>query len=456
VHLLNMLGFKRENCLSLGWVAIALLFLPGCAPAQQTVSCDPPRSSENPILAIGPKTDAVKISISIDGTPSMQGFVNSLPSSAYLRTLQLIDSVSSTAWVGAPSQIKYYRFGTTRQALDRATYRRAQLPEFYGASAEMGVSNINLAINPPQKETLEVIITDLYQKNADISLVQNQLNQSYLQKGYAVGVLGIKSEFKGTIYDVGIRGQKFQYSTAGLDANQFHPFYVVLLGSYGNINHFFEQLQKNDPELIQKAEFSIFYPQPVSQVAFLESPTAPKQLPKNYKRSKALNDGSVLIKVKNDQPVELLTLNKGAQPSTLEYRLPYYPLSHLPILDASQINLQITTEKLTPKSKSFQAIKSKVMAWENWRIDPKLIQFSAKINPPDLDPGIYRTVVNVHPTDFILPDWWQNWSSREGNLDGSRTHNLLPFLKDLQSSTTALMTAHKPTIAHLCYVLQKK
>jgi hypothetical protein len=445
-----------EKYRSLGVSAIAVLFLHACAPAQQTVSCDLPKQSSNPVLAVGPKTDTAKISILIDGTPSMQGFVNNLPSSRYVSTLQLIDSVSSTGWVSAQSELKYYRFGTSKQVLDRATYRRAQLPEFYGNSPDLKVSNIDVAIDKPKADSLSIIITDLYQKDADITLVQNQLNQKYLQPGYAVGIIAIKSEFKGTIYDVGLRGQQFEYSTMGQPASKFHPFYVLFLGSHGNIKHFFEQLKAMNGDLAKQAEFSIFYPQPVGQAALIDPSTVPEPLPKDYRRAKALNDGDVVIRVKDDQPVELLSLNKGADAASLEYRLPYNPLSYGLLINSEQMLVEPTVEKYVNKASGFQPIESKALTLRDWSIDQQAIKLTANINPSDLDPGIYRYVIDVHPTDFQEPNWWAAWSSSEGTLDGSKTHNLLPFLRDLKSSTIALMRAQKPAIARLCYALQKK
>ena len=75
--------------------AVALLF--GCSPQSQTISCQPPQSS--PELAEKLKqTPSLQLSVLLDGTLSMQGFVNSQPDSRYRQTLRLIDSASSTGW----------------------------------------------------------------------------------------------------------------------------------------------------------------------------------------------------------------------------------------------------------------------------------------------------------------------------------------------------------------------
>jgi hypothetical protein len=382
----------------------------------------------------------------------MQGYVNDLPDSRYGKTLRLIDSATSTGWNSATT--KYYRFGTKKQPIDRDTFLKAQLPAFYQGGDGFSTSNIDAALVEPAENQLSLVVTDLYQKDADVRLVQNLIAQRYLSKGYAVGILAVKSEFKGTVYDVGISNQNFEYATPGKSAKAFHPFYVILLGSYGNINHFFDQLQRNGLSAVEH-EFVIFSPQPVEQATTLsEAKVTPR---KDILQPKALNDSHVLVrKEKPTDPVQFLVVTKKTENQSINVELPYQGLKGVLALDVGAIALKPTIEKYQSQSKGFQPVTTQGFQLTDWHVDNQSIRFKTKIQADQLENGIYRFNFDATPTDFIEPDWWNNWNATEGNLDGSKTNNLLPFLRGLRLRTAELMKQQKPVIARLCYAIQKK
>jgi hypothetical protein len=333
---------------------------------------------------------------------------------------------------------------------------KAQLPAFYQGGADFSTSRIDAALIDPAENQLSLVVTDLYQKDADVRLVQNLLAQRYLGKGYAVGILTVKSEFKGTVYDVGISNQNFDYSTPGKNSRAFHPFYVILLGSYGNINHFFDQLQRNGLSTVEH-EFVIFSPQPVAQAATLNTNEAKSAPRKDILQPKALNDGRVLLrKQKASEPIQFLVVTKktASQPTAVE--IPYGGLKGILPLEAGAIAVTPTLEKYQSQSKKFQPSDTQGFQLTDWKIENQSLRFNAKIQADQFDPGIYRFNFDASPTDFTEPDWWNNWNAAEGNLDGAKTNNLLPFLRGLRLRTAELMKQQKPIIARLCYAVQRK
>jgi hypothetical protein len=333
---------------------------------------------------------------------------------------------------------------------------KVQLPAFYQGGADCSTSRIDAALIDPAENQLSLVVTDLYQKDADVRLVQNLLAQRYLGKGYAVGILTVKSEFKGTVYDVGISNQNFDYSTPGKNSRAFHPFYVILLGSYGNINHFFDQLQRNGLSAVEH-EFVIFSPQPVAQAATLNTNEAKSAPRKDILQPKALNDGRVLLrKQKASEPIQFLVVTKktASQPTAVE--IPYGGLKGILPLEAGAIAVTPTLEKYQSQSKKFQPSDTQGFQLTDWKIENQSLRFNAKIQADQFDPGIYRFNFDASPTDFTEPDWWNNWNAAEGNLDGAKTNNLLPFLRGLRLRTAELMKQQKPIIARLCYAVQRK
>lgn len=442
---------RKINTLT-GWGAIAAAYLlSGCSPSQQPLSCALPTPAAEAAARLK-QTPSIQLSLLLDGTPSMQGYVNGLPDSRYNKTLRLIDSASSTGWNSATT--KYYRFGTQKQSINRDTFLKAQLPAFYQGGADFSTSRIDAALSNPAENQLSLVVTDLYQKDADVRLVQNLLAQRYLSQGYAVGILAVKSEFNGTVYDVGISNQNFEYATLGKPAKAFHPFYVILIGSYGNINHFFDQLQRNGLNAVEN-EFVIFSPQPIEQAATLNANEVKSAPRKDILQPKALNDSRVVVRKNNPTaPVQFLVVTKktGSQPTDVE--IPYRALNGVLPIDGGAIALTPTLEKY--QGKSFQPVETQGFQLTNLSIKNNALRFKTKIQADQLDPGIYRFNFDASPTDFTEPDWWNNWNATEGNLDGAKTNNLLPFLRGLRLRTAELMKQQKPLVARLCYAVQKK
>ncbi len=432
------------------------LLLTACAPPQQkTFSCDPP-ATPAAIKQELRKTEAIKLSVLIDGTPSMQGYVNS-PSSRYAKTLQHIDSASSISWPDSQRTVKYYRFGTEKTALDRAAYIRAKLPEFYRGGPTLNVSRIDAILEPPSPDSLSVIVTDLYQKDADVRLVQNKLKSQFLEQNAAVGVVAVKSEFKGTVYDVGLTGQTFTYSTEAQKAERFHPFYVMLLGSYGNIQHFYDQMQASGMTQVDH-EFVIFSPQVTEQPAMLTPEVQTRELPKTIRQPTALKDGPLSLRKKNKaDPVQFLLLTRKTEATTVDHRLPYKPLPYVLPIKSGAIALSQSLEKYQGKSQGFQKISNtSFLQLTDWETTADSLQFKARFQPDKAEKGIYQLQVDAKPAELAEPDWWQQWNAEDGNLDGSKTNNLLPFLRGLRLSTTAIMKQQLPIMARLCFGLQKK
>jgi hypothetical protein len=439
--------------IKLRWlVAIAAsLLMTSCKPKTIIPNCVPLSNQTSPI---DQKSDSVTTIIQIDGTPSMQGFTKNFTNSRYAQTLDLLDRASTTTW--KTSQVQYFRFGTAKQQIDRQAYLQAKLPGFYtGENPVFRVSQIESAIAPPAIDKISIIVTDLYQKNSDTNLVLKRLKEDYLQKGYAVGILAIRSEFDGIIYDVGIKNTQFAYSTQGKKIEQFRPFYVLVLGSYGNISNYFDEIKKTSANLIKYEQFTIFYPQVVRQASAFQTENLP-DLPKGIRRLKTINDGKVLVKV-DEQPIEIININKNTEDDySINYQAPYAPLPYTLPMEPGAIAISSVAQSFDTKTKDFQPLNnSKALELNQWRADKNNISFVTKINSNDIDPGVYLFTVDALPQDLKTWGWWDKWNSNESSFDGAKTNNLLPFFQGLKSITTELMTVNKASIGRFCYAIKK-
>lgn len=439
--------------IKLRWlVAIAAcLLMTSCKPKTIVPTCVPLSNQPSPI---DQKSESVTTIIQIDGTPSMQGFTKNFTNSRYAQTLDLLDRASTTTW--KTSIVQYFRFGTAKQQIDRQTYLQAKLPEFYtGDNPVFRVSQIESVITPAAKERVSIIVTDLYQKDSDTNLVLRRLKEDYLQKGYAVGILAIRSEFDGTIYDVGIKNTQFTYSTQGKKLEQFRPFYVLVLGSYGNIFNYFNEINKISNDLIEDEQITIFYPQVVSQISTFQSDNLP-DLPQGIRRLKTINDGKVLLKV-NEQPIEILNINKNTDDKySINYQAPYNPLPYTLPIESGAIAVSSVAQSFDTTTRDFQPVNGmKALQLNDWKTDKTKLSFVTKISSNELEEGVYLFNVDVLPQNLKDWEWWEKWNSNESSLDGARTNNLLPFFQGLKSLTTEQIIANKASIGRFCYAIKK-
>lgn len=445
----------QVNMIRLRWlVAIAIsLLLTSCRPKTIIPTCD--LSANNNITSTSDrKSESVTTTIQIDGTPSMQGFVKNFTNSRYAQTLDLLDRASTTTW--SNSQTQYFRFGTAKQQIDRQAYLQAKLPKFYaGSNPIFRVSQIESAITPAAQDKVSIIVTDLYQKDSDTNLLLQKLKESYLQKGYAVGVIAVRSEFDGIIYDVGIKNTQFPYNTQGKKTEQFRPFYVIVLGSYGNLSSYFNKIKESANNLIKSEQYVIFYPQIVSQISHFQTEQLPK-LPKGIKRLKTINDGKVLVRT-SQQPLEVININKNSDNNyNINYQTTYNPLPYTLPIEPAAIATTSNVKSFDTQTKDFQQIEStKALQLNNWNAAPKQLNFVTTVNSQELNPGVYLFTVDAIPKALKDWEWWQKWNSDGVSFDGAKTNNLLPLFQGLKSIVTDLMQVERVSVGRFCYAIKK-
>lgn len=400
---------------------------------------------------------AISTSIYVDGTLSMQGYV-APTDSRYADTLQLLKDVAPS------SKTKYYQFGQKSQEINGDRYLDARNEGFY--TANIGQSNFDVAqiqspISSPQNDGLSIIVTDLYQKSADSGEIAEQLDENYLKKGMAVGVLAIRSEFKGKIYDVGRKNEDFYYTTEGKKTNQYRPFYLLLLGSYDNIADFYKRIKSRSTgkEILADSEFVIFYPKLVNKLSHfpVNGFRTTEQLTGKIRRISTINNGKVTVKTENF-PIDKLDFSKANdETSTVESTLDY---EALPYTLKPKFTNEIKSTKIIEvdvfdsNKEQSQSLKSYVNI-ENFKIENNRIIFNIVFQSKMLPLGVYGYIVDVFPSELEVPQWWQEWNATDSNLtNGEKTHNLSNFLNSLKDDTQTKAATFP--ISRLCYVIQKK
>jgi hypothetical protein len=426
------------------------------------VSCKPPTTSnfpcELPKLSTPPApSQNLEVAVYLDGTPSMAGYVSTNTKSRYAQTLELLDSTFSLS----SSKVAYQRLGTNTQEISREQYKQdAQSPNFYCCKSSqypaLSFSQIEKAIAPQaQDNKLIVIVTDLYQKDTDVTKVSKEIKKNYLnaeqkEKGYSVGIIAIKSEFNGAVYTE-TTPPKFTYSTAGKQPEEYHPFYLIFLGKYSDIDNYFNKLTGKLPE---DSKYVIFSPQYLLQEVshFQDTKT---QLPNELDINTPLSLNNSKLVIDKNERLQLLEIGKKEkQDISLNYDVSFKSYKHTLLFKDTALIPQIDNSSL---GKAFEVTDFKLQ--EKTNQEEQGLSFTTKIKPSEINPNIYLLTVDAIAKDLQEQQWWNEWSSTDANLtDGSKTYNLAQFLGQLKTLTTDVMNNGdaQAIVGRFCFAIEKK
>ncbi len=214
------------------------------------ISCKPVKVSVDSIVdcsnSIIESSEGLDINIFFDNTPSMKGFINPGSSTIYGQTMLLLEDAALNSWPG--TKITFYKFGNEQNKLYGRDYLKITDPDFYDVDIEKENlrTNIEKVLNYTTTNKLTLIITDLFQDEADINIIVKKIYDKFISKGLALGIIAVKSEFDGIVYDMGIKGLKINYSSKNTvnkeDQKRYRPFYILILGNIEDIYNYYDKL----------------------------------------------------------------------------------------------------------------------------------------------------------------------------------------------------------------------
>lgn len=445
------------------------------------------------------------IELVVDATESMSGYIAESTSN-YRKTLPLLEQTASDL---GPREIKYFRYGTARfgiqasptfsRAISRPSFydREADLTEcemFYLDSSELYAAFHRNVISTNQnnessrdcqtsaniepsidRNVLTVITTDLNQPQYKISKSIGYLN-SYIEEGLSVGVLGVKSQFEGTLSDLNESSTTFTVSTQG---EQSFPFYILMIGTYDHVINYFSALQKIDPEIIKLQNFSLFtrsYPLEPSFFTFDQPDTTFPSLPNRaVQRISQFKSGNFRGSIKDNSSIAGLRLNTN-RPDDINidgFQVNIDYPSYLPEIDF-QSSLPFDIEKnyfhFDETSKTLRRDSpldsrftiSGIKLGDKSESTSLPIDVAVKIKPLEYDNKPTFIELSLFPSQLINPDWWNEWSFRDSQLpdnefilNTSKTLNLERFLSQIYRNTTYSQNRITP-LSKLCFLIQNK
>lgn len=171
------------------------------------------------------KSESAEVYIYLDGTSSMKGFAE-IPFSKYYTLLNNLESAVNSSF-SKSVDLHYFKFGAKVEEISRDEYKKALNSDFYGKYERRGhnITNIDMVLTYIDSmignDNIHIVITDLFQNNADIDKVMAILKR-LKNKGVYTTIVAQRSEFKGKVYDV----SEYKYT---FDYQGQRPFYMLIL-----------------------------------------------------------------------------------------------------------------------------------------------------------------------------------------------------------------------------------
>ena len=445
-------------------------FFTGCTGCRDDNAIpDPPEPQPD----LPPISNSLAARIYFDATLSMQGFV--VPNSTqYTQMCRYLESVIVSGWTNAT--VSFFRFGEQVEPIDRNTYLNLSRTGFYENNRIFRETFIQKIIeheaqlthdvqesmsneestetetnqeetnNHGEKSPLVVIVTDLFQDNRDLTVLIRQLKEQYIQKGYEVGLLGLRSEFDGTVYDLGEAPLPYR-STPG-NPESFRPFYLLVLGKYSDISHYFDRLIANGFTEAQTIIFSRYLVNPllsfdVAEIENLEN---------------LIRD---TITEEPDSRLKEYRIRRRDRPSKISAKMKYELLPHAMPFDSNIFAPLIIVEHNRPNSDRRREISQTAKeclgltstSARNGNGDELIVDFEldSRILPRRT---VYFYKVTLHPKidTYQVPEWCSKWDMGIGR-NGAKTLNLVNFVDGL---TDIAVSKHQPKIAQFYFYVEKR
>ncbi len=410
--------------------------------------------------------------IYFDASASMQGFV--VPSvSQYKNILRPLESVITIGWKNGKSE--FFRFGEQVTSIDRNSYLRADAEDFYTelrtyiqkifeyeeklVSEKTDINNTSddsiddnttpQDVNSNGKEnSLVIIVTDLFQDRQDVNLLVSQLRDKYISKEHALGLLGVRSEFDGRVYNLGTA--PFLYHSEPGRPETFRPFYLLVIGKHADISHYFDRIKVNGFTEAQSIIFSRYLVDPLLSFGGTENKTERKNL-----NIRIINSDE-----RQNPHLKQYEIVNSSDPAKISTKIPYSPLPDAKTFDAETFEVSIIAKwsdegetRISRNAQECLKVTSTLSKNDNGNAELN-VEFS--LDSQSLTRrAVYLYEVTLRPdvNTFQAPEWCKEWDMGD-ERNGAKTLNLVNFVRDL-SLVTARMYRPKIAIFH-CYIIKKR
>ncbi len=382
--------------------------------------------SPDTAAVLGPATaaarpDSARVNLYVDATVSMNGYVAD-PNSRYAQFLEGLESAAQTTYRRA--DVHFYRFGAQAREVSRPEFLAAKGAGYYTEK----VTDIDRVIDCGPPNEVRVVVTDLFQSEGDVNAIVGRVKDRCFQRGRAVAVLGVTSQFAGKVYDAKV--PTYAYASTAEPAT-YRPFYALLLGEPAALRPLLASLSARapgggnppyvviGPTVVRRYGVAMRKP-PGSRAFNAQAPAGPYEF--NVALLRGQRGGPMLadllvtpapgaLPLRPDQ-LELVAYRRavGGKPGTGDST------------EAADVALQQASGRSTPEGDS--------------------LHLTLAVNPPDA-PGTYayKLLLRAAGTGgFGDAPWVTQYSSDNPTPthDAGKTLNLAVFVRDLRAAASSV------------------
>lgn len=427
------------------WTAIFLFLLTtvvaGCGLGDDEASVAELPPIPN-VEIVEDKNEPVVMDVYWDATCSMQGYTTIPQNNIYLGLPDNLEDIGTNL-----GEVHFFRFGENITPMEGRQHRKFMESGFYNEV----ITSANKVIENSDPNHLSIILTDLFETDADWSNLAKQIKEKYFLKYQSVAVIGIKNPFKGDIFDVGYENSGKIFYDSGLDTVKFRPFYMLVMGSDKDVRSFITKCKErmgND----ERVKYLLFTNKMVDKVPDLTTMDT-SNMKNIFIDSKLTINDKRLIEYGIDSQDEEVDINGIFD---------YAQLADVCPIDKNKLQSVVSIHYLKDGVWEEETDKSKIkMQLDQSEEAPDKFQWSVRFVPQDLLPPdsivLIEAFVSPGRDGLQLPDWVREWNmDSQGaydltQFDGSKTVNFVKLVSSLKDNC---VSAEIPSIANMFVVIK--
>jgi hypothetical protein len=400
---------------SISVLLFSSLLLSGCEwirDWQATRPCKPSFIVATPaVFGQEASNNVSSVSVYIDATPSVQGY---LADNGYANLLL------NGLRYAAPAQAEVSYFSVRKLGGQNRVDAIDPLQAVHHQTYGWGDTDLSAAADHAPSDGLSIIVTDLFQTDAEVAGFTTTIADSFLAKGGAVAVLQMFFDFRGTVYDVGFT-QPLKFAHNGL-----RPLYLVLLGPHDAVGNYLGRLLAEFPH---DHNVVMFGPQPTVLNLFTTASSADHSFV-NARRENDLGANTLHVRTRSKR-----------KPVSLRMALLDTPVGHYPPIQNGQIGVTFEIDSSCP-SVDFSALDGiNGLVTAHLFRDSNQAWIEVEIPRPGALPKHSSISFSAHVTEFSVPDWVRQyhldpvdiaeWQRDASLFDAMKTQGLFDFVRKL-------------------------
>lgn len=413
---------------------LILFVLVGCTEKMPEIAWD--YSDKDVIGVKTAKPESININIFLDATTSMKGYVSNV-SGVYNKFLEDIESSIVAGWKTA--DIHFYKFGTKFIKIDRSGFKSAGISQtFYSEAGIFEKTNIDAVIDIMDSSKVNVIVTDLFQNDGDVNSIVMKIKERCFAKGIYVGILGIKSDYNGMVYDAKVPPYPFK-SKVG-DESTYRPFYALIFGDSVNIGHLLDSIKSNPS--VKEENFILISPHIVNKF--------------DVKLTKSIASKDLIAR-KGERNRFNFTLKKGANEGVVMAEVSFERNTRTPGF-SDKIELVAYRKAVLPGQKEVpkDGTATQDISLKDSKTSGNKLQTTLNLNIAHRE-GAYSYLLYLQPASiggFTVPQWIRDFSSDNPipKKDANKTLNLEKFVSDLIRANSLV---YQPKVAKFFVTVNK-